>query len=298
MKELPVAGTFRLDGMLQASLGGDPMAASQVESWIASAAKQGLKFHLQLEGSGFSILGVSDVCKTSATGSDDLGELITDALQSLLDQLPEAARKGVMSTIRSEEFRPGAVIQTLYSVGPVGDVLSEERTLDIETEEPPPELTPASIRRYSLYALLALIVSLGISSLFIDYRKLFSEARDQVAPLSKEEVTLESKRLGDVVTVDLLAVDNRRKVIILEFSRGPGWEAAVNSKPNDDVSWPVFLMHQAVHDGQLSVELLNKEGELLRGGGAPLDKLHSLKTFELVVPARHKDRLTKVVVRP
>ncbi len=297
MKDLPVAGTFRLDGMLQASLGGDPVAADLVEAWVSAAAKQGLKFHFQLEGSGFSLLGVNEVCKSSSLAGGDLENLIVDGLQSLLDQLPEAARKGVMSTIRSEEFRPGEVVQSLYSVGPTGQVISEQRILDIETEEPPPELTPASIRRYAFVAIVALVVSLVISAIFVDYRKLFTDAKDNITISDENEIKVDTTRLEDVVTVKVIKVHKAKEALILELRRGKRWSEAMASSPSESSDWGVFLMNQALHNQRVRVEFFNRKNEMLSRTEIPLDELMK-KPKALVAASGQLPGLTRIEVKP
>lgn len=298
MTEIPTAGTFRLDGMLQASLGGNEETADRLQSWVKDARKMGLHFHLQLEGNGFSLLGAPQTCKTSTLGGRDLSDLMQDALDSLLDLMPGPGPQGTLSTIRSEEFRPGIVVRTLYSVGVDGKISVEQRSLDIKTAEAPPEFNPVSLRKYALPGLVALLLGLFVSSFFIDYRKLFQEARDQVAPFNKEEVTLDTASLGDVVAVKLVDVDSRRSALILEINRGPGWDRAGQSKPSDQVSWREFLINQAVHTGKLTVELRSKDGVVLSRGEISLEALREKSKAEVAVVARVRDRLATVVIRP
>jgi hypothetical protein len=299
MNTRPVAGTFRLDGMLQGPLPPGSPVAGDMAGWVSAAGSKGLVFHLSTDGGTFSIVADPSAQKTARLGSAGLSDLLEDALNSFLDLLPGEGRARAFSTVRSEEFRPGTAVQTLYSIGPDGLVSAEQRQVDAETGDPPPELTAASIRRALLPSLLVLFLGLFISSFFIDYRKLFSEARDRVVPVSKEEVTLDLKQLGSVVEVELTEVDNKRSTLVFNLKRGADWEKAVGSKPSDaSGDWNAFLIYTAVHQRRLRVELFNKEGELLGEGEIRLDDLHKKESAEVAVVARWPDRPARVVVRP
>ena len=54
MKNAPVAGTFRLDGMIQGPLT-EAEPISDMQNWVETGKKQGLVFHLSIEGNSFSI---------------------------------------------------------------------------------------------------------------------------------------------------------------------------------------------------------------------------------------------------
>jgi hypothetical protein len=295
----PVAGTFRLDGMLQASLPPNRPVAGDMEAWTASAKASGLHFHLSIDGSNFSIVADPAVEKTSKLAKPDLETLLVDALDALLSFLPAPARPQAFSTIRSEEFRPGAAVQTLYTVGPDGAVASEQRTVDIDTEEAPPEITPASLQRAALPALVVLLVALLVSSFFIDYRKLFTEARDRVVPLAKEEVTVDHSALGKFIEVELAGVDNKRNALIFKLKRGPEWDRAFSSPPAESTTdWPAFMTQLAIHQRRLRIELFDKDGKTLSSGEMNLEALHQKETAEIAVYAKLRERLAKVVIRP
>lgn len=295
----PVAGTFRLDGMLQGPLPPDRPVGDDMEAWAASAKSSGLHFHLSVDGSQFSIVPDPSVQKTSRLAKPGLERLLVDALDALLSCLPVPSRSQAFSTIRSEEFRPGAAIQTLYAVGPDGKITSEQRTIDRDTEEAVPEITPASLRRAILPALVLLLLTLLVSSFFIDYRKLFSDARDRVVPLTKEEVTVDHAALGRFIEVELGGVDNKRNALLFQLKRGPEWDRAISTPPSQGTAdWPGFLAQVAIHQRRARIELYAKDGKLLRSGELDLGPLHQKKSAEVAVHAKLRDRLERVVIRP
>lgn len=299
MSRKPVAGTYRLDGMLQGPLPPGSPVVEDMQAWVVSAKENGLHFHPSVDGGKFSILADPAVQKTSRIRKGDLEDLMIDALDAFLALLPDGARTSVYSTVRSEEFRPGTAVQTLYAIGADGKIASEQRLVEVDTEDAAPELTPASIRRAILPGLVVLLLGLLISSFFIDYRKLLSDARNRVVPLSREEVSVDRSPLGKVLEVELAGVDNKRKLLMLKLKRGPAWDEAMAASPGDNAAdWPTFLARTAVHRGRLQVELFDKDGKLLNSGEIRVDGLKKTETIEVAVVARLDGRLARVVVRP
>ena len=217
----PVAGTFRLDGMLQGSLPPNRPVAGDMNAWAASAKASGLHFHLSIDGSNFSIVADPAVQKVSRLAKPDLETLLVDALDALL------------------------------------------------------------------------------SSFFIDYRKLFTEARDRVVPLAKEEVTVDHSALGKFIEVELAGVDNKRNALIFKLKRGPEWDRAFSSSPAESTTdWPAFMTQLAIHQRRLRIELFDKDGKTLSSGEMNLEALHQKETAEIAVYAKLRERLAKVVIRP
>lgn len=295
----PLAGTYRLDGMLQGPLGPAGPADSDLIAWTSAAKAGGLHFHLALEGSSFSIVADPAVRKTSALPAADLSAHLAGALENLVGLLPETSRAGAFSTVRSEEFRPGSAVQTVYMIRPSGTVSAEQRVIETATTPAPPEITARSLRRAALPALLLLMAGLFASSFFIDYRKLFADARDQVAPLAKEEIALDATALGGCIEVELTGIAPARDTLLLRLKRGPRWGEAIESTPaGSSTDWPLFLARQAVHQRLLRVEFRNKEGKPIGSGVINLESLHQRDDVEVAVVARLTERLAKVVVRP
>ena len=231
MSGKPTAGTFRLDGMLRGPTP-DPHTVQDIESWVATARKGGCLFHLSVDGAEFSLVPDPAAQPTSKLPNEDLDTILAEGLESLLKLLPPESLPSVFSTLRSEQFHPGEAIQTVYALSPDGTVNTEQRTVDVQTEDPPPELTFANVKKAIIPTLLIVVVLLFISSFFINYSKLRSEAKDTFVPLKKEEVTIENKSVSDYIVVDLTDVE-KGKMLHFEIKRGPKWDSALTSKPSD-----------------------------------------------------------------
>lgn len=298
MSAAPEAGTYRLDGMLQGPLasGLEP----DFQAWADSAKAAGLHFHLRVEGGTFSFVADAAVRKSSRL-KGELADTMTGGLDALLELLPVQQRSACFSTLRSEEFRPGTAVRTLYSIGTDGRISSEQRTAEIDTEEALPEITPASLRRAALPALVAILLVLFVSSFFIDYRKLFSNARDQIVPLKKEELTVIQETGGDVISIELKEVDNKHDILVFTMKRGSGWDAAMAASPADATAkdWPEYSTLLAMRQARFRIELYNKEMELLATREANVRGLFKKKSIEVAVAAPPPgERIATVVLRP
>ena len=300
MNQPPTAGTFTLDGMLQGPIPPDDHLRNAFEDWVKAAKSSGLGFHISFEGGNYSMVADSATQRTSRIKGKELDEFLTGGLNSLLKLLPPPVRTKSFSTIRSEEFRPGSVVQTLYTVAQDGSVKSEQRTKDADTEAAAPELTPASIRRAAVPAVIALLFVLLVSTFFIDYRKLFSSARDRLAPLKKEELVIDPTTMGDFITIELTKVDRKHSALIFSVKRGTQFERVITTRPADtpDLSWEDFSAMLAIHQGRMRVDFLNRENKILASREVDLRPLRSKETFEAPVVVNTDERIAKIVFHP
>lgn len=300
MSDLPTAGTFRLDGMLQGPLPPDADGIAGLEAWVAAIKSNGLHLHLRVEGGSYSLVADPAVRKTSTLKGDDLEPLLTDRLQTLLDRLPPDVRSRAFSTLRSEEFRPDTAVQTLYAVGPDGRIHAEQRTVDVETARAAPEITASSLRRVLLPGLVALLLVLFISSFFIDYRQLLGEARDQIAPLKKEELTIRQEIAAEILRFELVEVDRKKNALVFRITRGPGWAAAMEAAPADAVAmdWPDYITVLAIRHGRCRIALFNKDGEQLVSREVAVADLREKESIEIALVTTPRDRIATAVLQP
>lgn len=300
MTEVPLAGTFRLDGMLQGALPPDPDTRAGLEARAGSAKTKGLHMHLRIEGGSYSLVADPGIRKTSILKGKELETLITNALQDLIDLLPPEMRENSFSTIRSEEFRPGTAVQILYTVGLNGIVSPEQRIVDIDTDEPAPEITAASLRSALVPALLILFLTLFVSTFFIDYRRLFSDARERIAPLKMEELVIHQELSEELITIELLEVDRKKNTLVFKLTRGPDWQEAMKSKPAEalEMDWPSFTTLLAIRHGRCRIVLFNKDQKPLVSREIEIRGLHENETIEIILPVSTQDRIATVSVQP
>ncbi|QTN31958.1 hypothetical protein HZ994_06320 [Akkermansiaceae bacterium] len=300
MNAKPTAGTYRLDGMLQAPLPQDERMIADIRAWVKSAGDAGLLFHLGIEGGSFSLVADPTPRKTSGLKGSELGAALSEGINALLELIPQAAVSAAFSTVRSEEFRAGSAVQSLYAIGMDGRVAVERRTVEAATEDAPPEITPASLRRAFFPAAIGLLLLLFVSTFFIDYRKTFLSARDRLAPLSKEELILQRGFSGDYITFRLVAVDNGKNALVFHLARGSAWEVAMQAKPGDAAQgdWKEFSTLMAIHSGRFRIELYGKEKQLLGSREIDTRELLMEESMEVAVFVKSEQRIASAVLRP
>ena len=299
MNPLPVAGTFRLDGMIQGPLPSDPAVIGNLQAWVVSAKASGLHFHFGLDAPYFSIVADPSVHPTAKLAGPDLAELLSDALNALMALLPSPNPGSCFSTVRSEEFRPGVAIQTIFVLAADGRIASESRTVSSQTKGDPNRLALAFVRRTVLPALAVLLLVLGVSSFFIDYRGLFARAYDRMLPPGKDSISVSQAALGDFVAVELTGLDRRRGTLWFKLKRGANWEHALSSTPQQCLaSWPEYLIHLAIQQRRLHIELYDRDGNHFGGGEISLDGLHQSSSADVEISTALPARLAKIVVHP
>lgn len=300
MSGKPTAGTYRLDGMLQGPLPADPELIDDIRAWTKSAEAAGLHFHLSLDGGAFSLVADSAPQKTSRLKGNDLGGALAQGLDALLDLIPQPASAAAFSTVRSEEFRDGSAVQTLYAIGMDGRIAAERRTVDAVTAAAPQEITPASLRRAVFPAVIGLLLLLFVSTFFIDYRKTFLRARDRLAPLSKDELVLARQFSGDFITFEISEVDNRKGALVFHLARGAAWEGAMQAKPGDaaEGDWTEFSTLLAIHNGRFRIELYDKERKLLASREIDTRELLTKDSMDVAIVVNPEERITYAVLRP
>ncbi|MDP4779825.1 MAG: hypothetical protein NWS16_06280, partial [Akkermansiaceae bacterium] len=134
----------------------------------------------------------------------------------------------------------------------------------------------------------------------INYRKLFVDARDRIAPLKKEELVLEQSSLGNLIEIKLSEIDRKHSALIFLIDRGDGWQRVESTKPGDapDLTWQEFSAILAIHQGRVRVDFLNKENKILASREVDLRALHKDDSIKVPVVIDPKDRIAKVIFRP
>jgi hypothetical protein len=138
-----------------------------------------------------------------------------------------------------------------------------------------------------------------VSSFFIDYRGLFAWAADRMLPPGKETISVSQAALGEFVTVELTGLDRRRGTLGFKLKRGAKWGQALSFTPQQCLaSWPEYLIHLAIHQRRLRVELYDQAGNHFGGGEISLDGLHQSGSAGVEISATLPARLAKIVIQP
>jgi len=193
-------GTYRLDGLLEGPLDSDGAARARLADWVRLAQKAGYGFSLELDASGFSLLG--DNTPRHAPAADvDMAEPLRDLLGQLVGSFPPDLRPRLFSTVRSVQYGEGQETQTLYAVMPDGRVDAQQRTVDAETSRAAEPLGLKGTLKLGAIALVVLLALFGLSSIFIDWGDQASKAWRKVAPVDADAIKTEAGPFAPYLTV-------------------------------------------------------------------------------------------------
>jgi hypothetical protein len=296
---MPVAGTFLLDGLLQGTSPGE----DELRRWVAEAARAGLNFSLEMEGSRFSLLADHNTYPISRLHGVGLDIAMTGLLESLLALYP-AKRATLSSTLRSQEYRTGKEVQCVYLIGADGAVQVQSREVAADVPAPVPP-TGKQRMMQSLIVLVALLLLVVLAGQFLDLRHLFHRVRTATQP--NQGVELDAKLLSPYAETKLVKVHQLDGFVELEFSRGEQWDAAKPDDLDEPVvapgapprSWREFLAVEAVKRHAVRGLFFDEKGNSLGEVQVNLDALRDSKSFvaQVVIPKGQFD-LKRIVVRP
>jgi hypothetical protein len=176
-------------------------------------------------------------------------------------------------------------------------VESESRTVEVETEDPPAELTTGGKLKLALISLGILALLFSASLLFIDYKAMFEEAKDKVTTLKADEVTVDTVTLNKAVQVTVKEIITKEKSIVLLVEKGERWETLYQSKPKTEFdSWGDFNIAQALHS-RLRCEWRDKHGNLLLVNYIKVSELKDQTSIEkkVLISTKHKIATLSVV---
>jgi hypothetical protein len=294
-------GTFSIDGLIEGTSAGLDEIESRLREWVRFAASVHLHFNLEIDGNAFSLLAdarAAPVAELSAPHH----EIIRQALSDLLELLDQADRPAVFSTLRSVEYREGAEVQTLYVLGSDAQVHVRQRTVDAETAAPPP---PVTTRRKIIYAAAGVGVAgliLLLTSLFVDYGRVFGWARQRFLAYDTDKLTVEADAFAGYFTVEGKAADRRGQgeFVVLTLKRGPAFPRTPadverllsTTRP----SGPARLAAEAVARGYVRCEQFDKERKFLRFTSVRVAGLREEETVEVALPISPEHRLARVVI--
>lgn len=291
-------GTIVFDGLIEGRVPADPDGERKVREWVSFAEKAGLSFQIQVEGDSFGLLASRTPVDAKALGPDPAAR-VTEALTQLVKALPVADRAEVFSTLRSVETRPGQEVQTVYVVAGGGRVESRERVVEAETLPPEPPVTTKEKVKVALIGLVVLVGVVGITSLFVDWRSVFSGLWHRVAPLSEEKVVVDGARFSDWLTVESKRVEGESRVVVVKVrrtARFPGASGSPADAPPADVE--KRLAWEAVLRGWLRAEVFDEKGRFVSHDDVRVAGLKDAETVDLRIAVPRDPRPARIALVP
>jgi hypothetical protein len=189
--------TVIIEGSIQGKFT-DSFDTKSVKEWVAFAAETGLKFSFEDEGTGFSIYADPKPVEVESVKG-----LTSEVLKQMIESLVKIGAVGLSSTIRSTEIKHGFEVQSVYLVSPAGEVVVQQRDVDVDTEEVI-KAAPLTLKHRifsGLFALAFLAAAFGISSIFVDYKALFTNAGRSFKNLDFEAFEIDSTLYDDYFTI-------------------------------------------------------------------------------------------------
>jgi len=295
-----IEGTVVLDGLIEGSVPALPDAADRLRQWVDVAASANVHFSLELDGNRFSLLADRTPVLAQLLGRDP-AEAIGGALGELLKAFPPPERRGVLSTVRSTEYRPAEEVQTVYTIGPDGQIHTQQRVVEAATQAPPQPLTTRE--KWLMAGLgvgLALLV-FAVSAVFVDYKALFGRVVDRVTPLDVEAMPVDTGPFVPYLSVTKREKDRRGEVLTLTLKRTaafPRTDADCQGLlATPDRPLPDRMTIESLARGYVRVEYFDADGKFL---GHTMERIHGLRsaeTIELKLPLPPKKRLGRLALR-
>ena len=282
-----VEGTVLLEGLVEGRLPITPGASEKLEKW-AEFGFGGVPVSLKIEGPRFSVLPSDAAVKVSLFKDGDAQQAIAEALDEMLRIFPPGDRGAVFSTLRSREFKPKQEIQTMYAVAPEGRIAIHSQTVAAETEAPPVPMTRKEFwMQMALGAGIAIILLL-VSTLFVDYRKLFHSITHRT---DVSHVAVEAGEFTPYFTVEKTLASPDSSKILITIRRGadfpmddPAVEGAASRAATQPNSIRARLVLEAIARGYVQVEQYNDKDEFIGTTRVRIAGLRNKETVEVEVP--------------
>ncbi|MBW8015373.1 MAG: hypothetical protein FVQ82_04240 [Planctomycetes bacterium] len=265
MAEKKLEGTFCLDGLIEGPVfsGDDEQIIRQ---FINEARKNGITFHLSIDGGRFSILPGTEPVKLPAPAVS-ADSIIIDCVDKWLGNYSPSESNRLMSTLRSVEYLPNLEKQTLYGIGPAGKTTVEQRTVDADTVAPVPPPDRKVIIKTAAMALFAFCVIIAISTIFIPYRSIFGRLWQSVRPYRAEELIFDAHLYADFFNVDKAEFDKETQLIKItcttlnDFPRTD--EQLHNAWKNTEGSLLARLALESLARGYVLCEFFDSENKFI-----------------------------------
>jgi hypothetical protein len=294
-----VEGTVVLDGLLEG-----PLASGQVEEglreWTAQAAGEGLRFSLAIDGGTFNLLAINRPVPAAELGPD-VGARIERAIRDLRKLLPPESLKGLFSTLRSTEYRKGQEVQTLYVIAPDGALHRGQRIVEAETAAPPPPVTRKDKLKMAGTGVVVALLTLAVSSIFIDYRGMVRSLTERFTPLNPEAIKVDTGPFAAFFTVQKQSAAGGGKAAILTLKRTGAFpltpddcQRLLEGEDGDDLAWRLTV--EALARGYVRCEIFGKDGEFLGATQERISDLRRKETFDLSVPLPPDRHPTRIVI--
>ncbi len=287
----PIEGTFILEGLVQGPVPDARDGTELLGRFAADVIRNHLPLTLEVTGGQFSLLADGQPHPCSDFNPKPIPGCIQQALEQLLTLLPPQDRLLVISTLRSREFQPGTVQQTLYSIVAPGQV-------QVQTRESPADVILRSNLRTQLMKRRLMIggltvLALGIVAKVVDFKPWLHRVGTSLKLQPPTVIPEDTAAMAEGITATAIIGE----MLEITLTRGPQWEALLQTPPTEP-DWTKHLAATALHRGYALVILLDASGKTIRSQTLDLEPLRSAQTCIVSISLAKYEVVSAVKVRP
>ncbi len=260
MAKINQEGTFFLDGLIEGPFFG-PEDQDGIERLVQNASRYGIKLNVSSDGGRFSILPGLEV--VNLRNNRSARELIVKLLEQWLADYSDDECRQLMSTLRSSQYVPGKELQVIYGIRPDGIVAAEEREVDADTVAPPEPMDPKVLKKIITQSVIAVVVLIALSTLFVPYRELGDRFWQSVKPYDPSGIIVANSHetIMPVQSLEYLKKENRIQVkfkLPIELLIDPG---AIEKKwQSESLSLAEKLSLEAIARRTIICDCLDQNG--------------------------------------
>ena len=189
---------------------------------------------------------------------------------------------------------------TLYAVALDRSIQIEKRTVDAKTTRPPQPLTRREKLRLGGFGLLIAVAIVGVTSLFVDVRGLWSQVVETVRPINADEIEVDASAFEPYLTIgERRAVSNPTRIVVTleRSSEYPATEEHLQlACEQSGASLTGRLAVEALARGYVRCELFGAEERYLGSATIRISDLRKKEKIDLGVPLPKKTRVERIVI--
>ena len=287
----PIEGTFILEGLVQGPVPDVHDAAELLQRFAADLVRNHLPLTLEVSGGQFSLLADGQPHPCSDFHPRPISGCMQQALEQLLALLPPQDRSQVISTLRSREFQPGTVRQTLFTIVANGQVQVQTR------ESPADVILQSSLRSQLMKRRLMIgglaVLALGVVATVVDFKPWLRRVGTNLKLQPSTVIPVDTTAMAEGIT----ATATVGETLEITLTRGSQWDALLQTPPTEP-DWTKHLASTALHRGYALAILKDASGKTLRSQTLDLESLRSAQTCITSVPLARHEEVSSVMVRP
>lgn len=301
MSSEKIEGTLVLDGLIQGRLADDnDEVIAKLHEWVKFLAGLGVHFSLQTAGATFSLLP-----DNRPLPAQPLGQQPEDSLQQAIEQLaqlfPEPQHGQLFSTLRSNEYRKGEEVQTVYTLVQ-GAVRRHSRTVEADTTPPPEPISTKEKVKLGAISAGIFVAVLAVAMLIPGVRAMFGEVVDVVRPFHADEIKVELGQYKKFFTLSVDDKESNRAEWFLRFKRTADFPK--NNQQLDEAAKAAGesvagrLAVESLARGYVQADLFDAENKFLGTINLRIADLQKDSSIEGKVPVPQKTKPARLVLIP